>query len=302
MMRRIGVLAALLLAGAGTTFGLTVDTIGAGKDFPSFPEAAASLHDTSLNDDHLFVAMAGTYDDSVTEVTFTRSNNHTVTFRPVAGASVTVGPGPDDDAFSVFDCDYIIFENLTINSGPDVAAHAIIFDAAPNCKVKGCYIRVLGEFGIESQYGCDNLVIDSCRLQVSGGGGIAPIAMDDDSNSRITRCLVWGSSDHGIYACESPGVVIESTSVTLTSGADEGAAIYLTDAPVKGPSDGFTPDPAQRRSDTRHAGRVPVDGARDSRISDCNISMNGSCGIRVADSKHVDINRTGVYQYSYASL
>jgi parallel beta-helix repeat protein len=301
MMRRIGVLAVLLLAGAGTTFGLIVDTIGAGKDFPSFPEAAASLP-ANLNDDYLFVAMAGTYDDSMTEVTFTRSNNHTVTFRPVDGASVTVGPGADDDAFSVFDCDHIIFENLTINSGPDVSAHAILFDAAPDCKVKGCYIRALGEFGIESQYGCDNLVIDSCRLQISGGGGIAPIAIDDDSNSRITRCLVWGSSDYGIYASESPGVVIESTSVTLTSGADEGAAIYLTPDPVKGRSDGFDPDPAHRRPDMSRAGKVPVDGSGHSRISDCSISMNGSCGIRVDDSRHVDIDRTPVYQYSYASL
>ena len=303
MTRRLAVLALALLAGAGVSYGLIVDTIGPGKDFPSFPEAAASLPNGNLNDDYLFVAMAGTYDDSMTEVTFLNNpSNYTVTFRPVAGASVTVGPGTDDNAFEVHDCDHVIFEDLTIYGGPDVSCHAILFDAAPDCVVKGCYIRAPGEFGIGSQYASNNLIIDSCRFNISGGGGIAPIAMDDDTNSRITRCLVWGTSDYGIYASESPGVVIESTSVTLISGAEDGAAIYLTDAPVKSPSDGFDPDPAKRRSDGPRAGRDPVDGSGHSRISDCAISMNGSCGIRVEDSRHVVIERTPVYQYSYASL
>jgi hypothetical protein len=95
----------------------------------------------SLNDDYLFCAEAGTYESGEVSLDFVNPNAHTVTFRALPGASVTVGPyaaAPDMQTFYIYDgSNHEILENLTILGGTE---DAVLSEDADTCVVRGCYI------------------------------------------------------------------------------------------------------------------------------------------------------------------
>jgi hypothetical protein len=265
-----------LLTGAGIAHGLKIDTIGPAHLYKSFVSAANSLPET-LDQDCLFYAEDGIYDSGEVSLEYYNPNAYTVTFRPLPGASVTVGPGalPFAQTFYVYGAyrysSHVVLENLTIKGGWE---DAVLFENADSCVVRACVITA---DSTEDSSTCVRatatssfLLIDSTCCTQSRAAGFAAIALTGNqaraNYSRIRRCTITSSGTYGIYVSGSPNFSIDSTAVSGSNPDSTGIGIFL-----------------RARS-------------RDSRILGCTVDAARACGIQVANCLRVTIDGTTVNQ------